>query len=121
MRRIIFCGTRQCIPGAKEKILAVLAKLDSGQTTIIHGGCSGVDATAGQEALALGFPVEVFRADWRAHGKAAGPMRNKEMLDSGANFVYAFPYPSLKKSKGTRNMVVLAKKAGIAVEIHQIE
>lgn len=115
MKRIIFCGSRKYIFSLKENIVKILKELDPVNTIIIHGGCTGVDTIAGIEAQKLGFCVEVFPAEWFKYGKKAGPIRNKIMLDSGIDEVYAFPYPDLEKSIGTKNMVNLAKKAGITV------
>ena len=117
--RVIFCGTRLDIPSFREKIIEALHALDSESTTIIHGGCSGVDRVTDFEARKLGFRVEVFPADWKKYGRSAGPIRNKEMLDSGADRVYAFPHPSLEKSAGTKDMVTRSKKAKIPVTIFQ--
>ncbi len=83
--------------------------------TIIHGGCKGADSIAGYQAKQLGFQVRVFKADWNKYGKAAGPIRNKQMLDEGnPNLVVAF-HNALEESKGTLDMVSQAKKAGINV------
>lgn len=52
-----------------------------------------------------------FKADWTKHGKAAGPIRNKQMLDEGKpDLVIAFP-----GGAGTANMVKLAEEAGVKV------
>ena len=83
--------------------------------TIIHGGCKGADSIAGYLAKQFGFQVRVFKADWNKYGKAAGPIRNKQMLDEGnPNLVVAF-HNALEESKGTLDMVSQAKKAGINV------
>lgn len=42
-----------------------------------HGGI--VDLTAEQAAKTRGLETVIFPADWDAHGKAAGPMRNKKI------------------------------------------
>jgi hypothetical protein len=117
--RVIFCGTRLYIHSYREKIITVLLSLDSANTTIIHGGCSGVDKITDIEARKYGFQVEIFPADWKSYGKAAGPIRNKKMIDSGVNKVYAFPYPSLENSLGTKNMVLQAHKNNIPVIIFE--
>lgn len=58
----------------------------SGQlTTIRHGGCTGLDAWVDRfcrAAILNGWPieVEVFAADWRRYERAAGPIRNRDML-----------------------------------------
>lgn len=56
-----------------------------------------------------------FPADWEKHHRAAGPIRNRQMLVEGKpNMVYAF-HDDLENSKGTKDMVKQALKAGIAV------
>jgi len=117
--RIIFCGTSRYAPAFREKITEVLFTLNPSNTTIIHGGCPGVDKMVDAEARKCGFPIEVFPADWKTYGGAAGPIRNKEMLNSGADKVYAFPYSSLEKSVCTKNMVTQARKVGVPVVILQ--
>jgi UDP-N-acetylmuramoylalanine-D-glutamate ligase len=57
------------------------------------------------------IPVETYEADWDTHGKAAGPIRNKRMLDEGKpDLVVAFP-----GGRGTANMISQARKAGVEV------
>ncbi len=52
-----------------------------------------------------------FPADWDKHGKAAGPIRNQQMLDCGQpDLVIAFP-----GGKGTAHMCRIAKAAGVNV------
>jgi len=52
-----------------------------------------------------------YKADWKAHGKVAGFIRNQQMLDEEKpNLVIAFP-----GGKGTANMVKLAREAGVKV------
>jgi len=89
--------------------------------TIIHGGCKGADSIAGYLATQLGFQVRVFKADWNKYGKAAGPIRNKQMLDEGQpNVVVAF-HDALENSKGTLDMVSRARKSEINVIVIKSE
>lgn len=53
--------------------------------------------------------VTVFKADWNKHGKAAGPIRNGEMLKD-ADMLIAFP-----GGRGTEDCIRQAKKKGIPV------
>jgi len=78
-------------------------------TELIHGGCSGADTDAGEYAQKRGIPTMVFRADWRRYGRAAGPMRNKQMAEN-ADAVVLFPGGS-----GTASMKREAVKAGCTV------
>jgi hypothetical protein len=60
--------------------------------TIVHGAARGADSLAGQWAKDNNVPVEVYPAKWDVHGRAAGMIRNREMLDtSKADIVIAFP------------------------------
>ncbi|MCK9598287.1 MAG: DUF2493 domain-containing protein [Sphaerochaeta sp.] len=81
---------------------------------IIHGGANGADSIAGWIAEEMGWPVEVHLADWEKHGKAAGPIRNQEMVDAGADVCLAFP---VGESRGTRDCMRRAEKAGIRVVV----
>jgi hypothetical protein len=79
---------------------------------IILGGAPGADRMAGEWAKLMGYPVEVYEADWEKHGRAAGPIRNKRMLDEGKpDLVLSFP-----GGRGTRNMIEQATKAGVRVK-----
>ena len=79
---------------------------------VIHGAAGGVDEQAMIAAQTLpGVKHLPFQADWNAHGRAAGPIRNKRMLDEGRpELVVAFP-----GGRGTANMVKQAKAAGVKV------
>lgn len=88
------------------------------KVTIIHGGARGADTLAGEAAKWFGWDCEVYPADWKTHGKAAGPIRNKQMLDEGKpDLVLAFLAPN---SRGTANMIKQAKDRNVPVEIINI-
>jgi hypothetical protein len=84
-------------------------------TEIIHGGCRGADIIAGEEAKKIGLAVREFPADWSV-GPAAGPIRNRLMLDElkDGDLVLAF-HPNIKASKGTADTVREATRRGIKV------
>src|SRR5690606_31819253 len=52
---------------------------------LVHGGARGADRMAAYVARELGWHVVAYPADWRRHGRAAGPIRNQEMADAGAD------------------------------------
>ena len=81
-----------------------------GISLLIRGDASGADRLAGEWADINDVPVEAFPADWKQHGRAAGPIRNREMLARKPNLVIAFP-----GGRGTADMVRQAKSAGIPV------
>lgn len=83
---------------------------------LIHGGCRGADHIAGLIGKELGWKVTKYPAEWTIYGKAAGPMRNQQMIDAQPDLVIAF-HPNLGVSKGTKDTVRRARKSGIEVKI----
>jgi len=82
---------------------------------IVHGGARGADRLAGMWAKSRGVPVVVCPADWDAHGKSAGIIRNVEMLKKWIPaVVIAFP-----GGRGTAHMMMIARKAGVYV--HEVK
>jgi hypothetical protein len=89
----------------------------SKDTKIIEGDCRGADKISGFLARKHGLEVIPVPAKWNVYGLAAGPIRNQEMLDKyKPNLVVAF-HNDIEHSKGTRDMVNRAIKAGIEVKI----
>lgn len=77
-------------------------------------GCSqGADILGLDFAAAFGYEVELFPPDWDKHGKAAGPIRNKEMVEY-ADALIAFWDG---KSRGTKDVIDQATKAGLKVRV----
>lgn len=112
--RVLVCGDRAW--SDRAPIERELRGLPEG-TVVIHGGCRGADRLAGQVASELSFGVEEFPAEWHRYGRAAGPIRNRRMLEEGKpDLVLAF-HPDLSRSRGTRDMVDRARKAGVEVRV----
>ena len=80
---VIVAGGGRDLLWLPAQITAVLLARTSGQLVhgLLHGGARGADRTIGRAANQLGWPVEVLPADWRRHGRAAGPIRNRELLE----------------------------------------
>ena len=80
---VIVAGGGRDLLWLPAQIAAVLLARTSGQLVhgLLHGGARGADRTIGRAAFQLGWPVEVLPADWRRHGRAAGPIRNRELLE----------------------------------------
>lgn len=86
-------------------------------TSIVSGGASGVDALGEQYASEHNLPLYVFLADWKTHGKAAGPMRNRKMAENSEALIAIWD----GKSKGTKNMIETAKKLGLPVYVKELQ
>lgn len=78
---------------------------------IIHGGARGADEGAAEWAKSEDIPSRAYAADWKKHGKAAGPIRNQKMIDEAKpDFVVAFP-----GGRGTADMLRRARDHGIQI------
>jgi len=114
---ILVCGGRTY--NNKEKIYEVLSSIhkETPISVLIHGAAKGADTLAGYWARENGIKEKQYPALWNTHGKAAGSIRNQQMLDSNTvELVVAFP-----GGKGTSDMVSRAKKSGIEVKEIQNE
>lgn len=81
---------------------------------IVHGACpTGADIQADQWAAHHGHPREPHEADW-SRGHVGGPERNAHMASLGAAICLAAPRGV---SKGTRNCMKEARRAGIPVRL----
>lgn len=85
-------------------------------SVVIHGGADGADSIAGQAAEARGLRVIVYRANWWAYRKAAGPIRNQQMIDDGKPTI-ARGYRRGFNSPGTDDMTRRLERAGIPHEV----
>lgn len=84
MFRVLCCGGRTYANRAAlfAALDHLLAKRLPG-VVIIHGGARGADSLAGEYAAERGLACEVYPADWAAHGRIAGPLRNARMITEG--------------------------------------
>lgn len=110
--RVLVCGGRNY-----DDLGAVWGQLDAFHAmqgpivAIIHGGAGGADLLGEKWAIQNGVPRVSFRPDWNAYGRAAGPIRNKRMLDDGKpDLVIAFP-----GGRGTADMIRQATDANVEV------
>lgn len=118
----VFTGSRNWKDEARiEKALVAL-----GITEVAHGACPcrdencrsrgpgwtctpeckgtvSADAIVDKVARRLGITVRCYPADWQKHGRAAGPIRNRNMLlKEMPDVVVAFPEPN---GKGTQDCI----------------
>jgi aspartokinase-like uncharacterized kinase len=111
--RVLVCGGRDFYDQA-----AVFSALDDleakhGELVVIQGGASGADLVARNWCFRHQSRVRMINepADWKAHGRAAGPIRNSLMLtEHKPDLVLAFP-----GGRGTADMVRKAEAAGVPV------
>lgn len=85
---------------------------------IVSGGARGADFLGERFAEENFIPLKKFPADWDAHGRAAGIIRNEEMARY-ADMLIAFL--SDPPSKGTSNMIKQAISGGLEVHIFRYD
>ena len=118
--RVIVCGCRDfCNQDFCFRILdEILGEYDDPE--IVSGHAKGADACGEAYARLRSLPLKVFPAEWDKYGRAAGPIRNKQML------LYALEAKPLViafwdgLSRGTKNMISQAEKADVEVRIVRI-
>lgn len=111
MKRVIVTGGRNFNDRALVAYaFGYLLGNDRQDVTIVHGDAPGADTIAAEVAETVGYQVEPHPADWKRYRNGAGPIRNAEMIDTGADLVIAFP-----GGRGTANCCSLAEVAGIEV------
>lgn len=92
-------------------------------TQVVSGGARGMDLSGEKwaEAISEGLPkmvtgnysgrtervyIKIFEADWDTHGKAAGPIRNRQMAEYADALLLIWD----GESKGSANMLAEMKK-----------
>lgn len=112
MRKVAFIGGRD-FTDSKAVAEAFQSELEKGDFVLVSGGARGADSIAEGIANSLGRPTLIFPADWDKHGKAAGFIRNAEVVKASDECVAFWD----GKSKGTAHAIELFHKAGKPVKI----
>lgn len=112
-RKVLVCGGRNY--GDRRKVYSILdaLHLESGIGKLVTGGANGADLLATDWAAMRSVPYVKYPADWETHGRAAGPIRNREMLEKEhPDLVVAFP-----GGRGTASMIRLSHEAGVVFRV----
>ena len=119
MKKVLVCGSRNWRD--RELIKAAMLRHGcSAEDILFHGNCAGADLIAEDVGMALGMHIVAFKPNWRHFKLAAGPIRNGLMLSFLPDMIIAF-HDDIKNSKGTKNMVSLARTAGVRAFVHSHE
>lgn len=108
--KVIVCGGREY--DDEQRAFSVLDERHAEVpfTLVIQGNARGADTLGRMWAEARCIPCLCVPANWDRDGRAAGPIRNRKMLDCKPHLVIAFP-----GGRGTANMVKQAKDADVPV------
>jgi hypothetical protein len=104
-RKLMDLALPLVIANLREKLMDYDSPL-----TVVAGAARGADTLAADWARENHIAVEEHPAKWDELGKAAGAVRNLEMLGTGVDGVIAFP-----GGRGTAHMVLISEAAGVPV------
>ena len=116
MVRVIICGGREWTNEIDS--FKFLDRCDKALhiTTVISGHARGADKIGERWATANLKELKIYPADWKKHDKAAGPIRNQQMLDEAKpDYVIAFP-----GGTGTAHMKRIAKEANVPIAEYEV-
>ncbi len=119
VRKVVIGGCRDFEDYAVlcDFVDACLARIKNQcEICIVSGCCSGVDKLGERYAAEHGYAVERHPADWERHGRAAGPIRNREMVEC-ADYVIAF-WDGV--SRGTQSLIAAAEELGKPLRVKKI-
>lgn len=122
--RIIICGGRHFkdYKALESLVNSALTEknLTSNEVEIVSGHCEGADMLGELYAEKHGIVCKVFPAEWNKYGRAAGPIRNSQMIEYASEstipIVVAFVSP---RTKGTIDTVNKATKRGFSIFRHE--
>lgn len=111
MTQLLVCGSRYY--SNSSTVASVLDEYDI--TEVICGDCKGADSLARTYCIKNSIKCTVFKAEWDLYGKAAGPIRNKKMVQYVNDDAVVIAFDS--SGRGTTSTVNMAKKRGLKVII----
>lgn len=119
--KLIIAGTRTFTDHAllKKEVEAFVKEClaDYSDLEVISGFAKGADTLGEAWGFVNGIKVKIFPPDWNTHGKAAGPIRNKEMATYATHCIIFWD----GKSKGTKSMIDEAVKNNLVLKIVKYE
>lgn len=80
---------------------------------IVSGAADGADRLGEKYAKENNLKLTRFPADWKKYGKAAGPIRNRQMAEYADQAIVFWD----AHSKGTLNMIQTMRKLGKKVNV----
>lgn len=121
-------------------IHAILSKVPAENMTIYHGAAKGVDNVADDYAFLMNVRTQQFPAYWSVWDdgakryvtdKAAGPKRNREMVNKAISDAYGkddhtvvvlafYNTPTLEDSKGTAQCINYAERKHLTVRTYEL-
>ena len=103
----------------KNKLDQLIANYEN--VTLVSGHAKGADTLAEKYAAENRIPIKVFPAEWTKYGKAAGPIRNRAMLEYAMEKTPVVVAFWNGESRGTGNILSQARKVGAECHVFLYE
>ena len=117
-KTLVVAGTRTNTNYALLKRHLRIYKQQIPNLKIVTGCARGTDALARRYAQENNLRLQVYKAEWNKYGRAAGPIRNKEMAATADCALLFWD----NKSRGTKSMITELRKIGVqAIKIVHLE
>jgi len=111
--KTIIAGSREVT--SYHEVKQAIEKSEFDITQVVSGCARGVDRLGEKFAADYNIPCVKFPADWNTHGKRAGYLRNQQMADYADALIAIWD----GESRGTKHMIDIATKAGLAVYVYK--
>jgi len=116
--RVLVCGDRNWTLDNYLYMKLDALHYETPITCVINGLARGADIMGRFWAFGKNISTADYPALWDKYGRAAGPIRNKQMLDEGnPDLVVAF-HGDIDNSKGTKNMINQTRTRKIPFRIY---
>lgn len=109
--RVIIAGTRSA---TYEHTGVAIEASPFNITTVVCGMANGADMSGWRWAKMNDIPIAEYPVDWKKHGAAAGPIRNREMAGNADALILVWD----GKSSGSADMLKEAKARGLETFVY---
>lgn len=111
--KVIIAGSRNI---TNINIDEIIKKSKFDITTLLCGMAKGIDSLSYMWAMKNNIHIIKYYPDWNKYGVAAGPIRNKKMVDYADALIAVWD----GVSKGTKSTINFAKEKGIQIYIEKV-
>lgn len=112
--KVIIAGHRDCED--YELLKQVIHASGFDVTSVLSGGCRGVDKMAERWSREFKVNCTVYPARWDVYRRHAGPMRNAEMVANAEALIALLA----SGSKGTADVIKQATAKGLHVYVYRL-
>ena len=133
---LIVAGGGRELSWSSTRIASALLSHSQGRSVLrlLHGGARGADTAIGGACERLGWSVEILHPQWSRYGRAAGPLRNRQLLQRACQLATTAPWPghpplavlvlAFPGGRGTASLVAqarqLQRRSAVSIELAQV-